>query len=123
MKTLMIIETAHGGTVFSLMYLAAFLSAAGIMVYQGAGRRYPMVSWLLILMTGVLFFIIGDKMVNYSFSQWITLFTTFQLPVTTEKNAVGGIIGLMAGIYLARLVLRFNRPVLDILALALPLAD
>ncbi len=122
MKTLMIIETTHGGMIFSLMYLAAFLAAAGVMVFQGAKKGYPMVSWMLILLTGVVFFIIGDKAINYTYDQWSCIFSEFRLPETDEKNALGGIIGLLAGIGLASLILRFKRPVFDNLAIALPVA-
>jgi phosphatidylglycerol:prolipoprotein diacylglycerol transferase len=122
MKTLMIIETVHGGMMFGLTYLAAFLIAAGIMVFHGLKKGYPVGSWLLILITGVVFFIIGDKVFTYSIGQWHTVFTEFRFPVAVEKNALGGIIGLLGGILFAKMVLRFTRPVFDSLAIALPVA-
>lgn len=122
MKTLMIIETVHGGMLFSLTYVAAFLLAAGIMIFQGVKKGYPLSNWLLILITGVVFFIIGDKVFTYSPGQWLRVLTEFQFPAAIEKNALGGIIGLFAGIFLARFLLRFNRPVFDLLAIALPVA-
>ena len=40
MRTLMIIHTAHGGMLFSLTYLAAFLVAAGMMINEEGYRTY-----------------------------------------------------------------------------------
>jgi prolipoprotein diacylglyceryltransferase len=122
MKTLMIIETAHGGMYFSLTYLAAFLLAAGMMIYEGFRKGYPRSAWLLIILSGVLFFIIGDKMFTYTPEQWNQVLTSFHFPVADKKTVLGGIIGLFAGIFIAKTFLRFNRPILDNLAIALPVA-
>jgi phosphatidylglycerol:prolipoprotein diacylglycerol transferase len=122
MKTLMIINTAHGGMFFSLTYLAAFLVAAGMMIIEGFKKGYPKSAWLLILLTGVIFFIIGDKIFTYSPEEWTQVFTRFHFPETDKKTVLGGIVGLFTGLLLAKTWLRFKRPVLDTLAVALPLA-
>jgi len=122
MKTLMIISTAHGGMFFSLTYLAAFLVAAGMMVHEGFRKGYPKSAWLLIFLTGVIFFIIGDKVFTYSSEEWAEVFTRFHFPEAHKKTVLGGIIGLFTGLVLAKTWLRFNRPVLDSLAVAMPLA-
>jgi prolipoprotein diacylglyceryltransferase len=122
MKTLMIIETAHGGMFFFLTYLAAVLVAAGMTIFYGYRKGYPKSTWLLILFTGLLFFIIGEKVASYSSGQWMQVFTSFQLPETDKKTILGGIIGLFVGLILAKICLRFNRPVLDRFAVALPLS-
>ena len=122
MKTLIIIETAHLGMFFSLTYFAAFVVASGIMIHQGFKKGYPKCAWLLIILTGVIFFIIGTKAATYSQEQWFQVITRFQFPLANGKTILGGIIGLLAGIFIAKLWLRFNRPVLDTLAIALPLS-
>jgi len=122
MKTIFIIGTTHGGTIFSIVYMAAFLTAAGIMIFSGVRRRYPLSSWLLILMTGILFFIIGEKCTTFSKEQWINFLSTFWIPETDGKNAFGGVIGLFAGLLIARYFLKFRRPVFDTMAIALPVA-
>ena len=122
MKTLMIIETAHGGTYFSITYLLAFLVAAGMATYAGFRKGYPRSTWLLITLTGVIFFIIGNKVLTYSPEQWTQLFTRFHFPIADKKTILGGILGLFAGAFIAKSWLRFNRPVIDTLAVALPLA-
>ena len=107
---------------FSFAYLTAFLIAAGIMILTGLKKGYPLSSYLLILAGGVIFFIIGDKVFTWSPGEWINAITRLQFPETVEKNALGGIIGLFVGILLAQAVLRFNLPVFDHLAIALPMA-
>jgi prolipoprotein diacylglyceryltransferase len=122
MKTLMIIETTHGGMFFAITYLAAFLIAAGMMINEGIRKGYPRSAWLLIILTGTIFFIIGDKVFTYFPEQWAQVFTRFHFPETGNKTVLGGIVGLITGILLAKAWLRFNRPVLDTLAIALPVA-
>jgi phosphatidylglycerol:prolipoprotein diacylglycerol transferase len=122
METQMIIGTDHGGTIFSLTYTAAFLVAAGMMIHAGFRKNYPRSPWLLIILTGVIFFIIGDKVFTYSPDQWYEVFTRFQMPAADKKTVLGGIAGLLAGIFIARACLGFNRPVLDTLAIALPVS-
>ena len=121
MVTLMIINTTHGGMFFSLTYVAAFLVAAGMMINEGFRKGYPGSAWLLIILTGVIFFIIGDKVFTYSQEQWVQVFTRFHFPEADKKTVLGGIVGLFTGMFLAKTWLRFNRPVLDTLAVALPL--
>jgi prolipoprotein diacylglyceryltransferase len=122
MKTQMIIETAHGGIFFSLTYLAAVLVAAGMTIFYGYRKGYPKSTWLLILVTGLLFFVIGEKVASYTSGQWMKVLTGFQLPEADKKTILGGITGLFAGLILAKKWLKFNRPVLDSFALALPIA-
>ena len=120
MQMLMIIDTAHGGMYFSLTYLAAMLVASGMMIYTGLNKGYPRSTWLLILLTGVIFFIIGNKVFTYSPEQWTRVFTRFQFPMADKKTILGGIIGLFAGIFSAKTFLRFKCPVMDTIAIGLP---
>lgn len=122
MKTLMVIETAHNGMYFSLTYLAALIIGAGIVIFSGFRKGYPKLPWLMILLTGGLFFIIGEKVFSYSGEQWSQVITRFNFPSTDKKTILGGIIGLYAGLLLAKSFLNFKQPVLDNFAIALPVA-
>lgn len=118
----MIIETSHGGMIFALTYLAAILVAAGIAFFCGIRKGYPKNTWLLILTTGLIFFILGEKLAAFSSDQWVELFTQLHLPPSTRMTILGGILGLTSGLLLAKKVLGFRQPVFDHFALALPLA-
>ncbi len=122
MKTLMIIETTHGGLFYSLTYLGAILAAAAIVTYSGFRKGYPKIAWLLILMAGGLFFITGEKVFTYTMDLWNTVFTKFVLPPTSRKTILGGIIGLFTGLIIAKVLLKFRLPVFDHFAIALPVA-
>jgi phosphatidylglycerol:prolipoprotein diacylglycerol transferase len=122
MKTMMIIDTTHGGEYFSLAFLLAFLISGSILIYHGIKKDYPLGSWMLILASSVVFFIIGDKASTFSMAQWGEVFTKFRLPEAVEKNGLGGILGMLAGIWLAKVILGFNRPVFNHLAIAIPLS-
>jgi len=118
----MIIDTTHGGMYFSIAYLAAFATAAVMMVVYGWKKDYPMTAWLLMLVTGVISFITGEKIFSYSSGEWTTVLTGHGFPASENKMVLGGIISLVAGVCLAKLWLRFDRPVLDSFVVALPLA-
>lgn len=122
MKALLIIETTHSGIYFSLTYLAAFLVAAGIAICSGFKKGYPKLSWIIILMTGGLFFIIGEKVFSYSMEHWVEVFTRLYFTPTDKKTILGGIIGLFTGLMLAKTILKFRQPVLDNFAVALPVS-
>ena len=104
----MIIETTHGGMMFALTYLAAILLAAGIAFYSGIKHGYPKRTWMLILTTGLIFFILGEKLAAFSSDQWVELFTRFHLPDATRVTILGGILGLATGLILAKKTLKFH---------------
>ncbi len=122
MKTLMLIETLHGGMYFATAYLAAFLAAAVMILHSGFRKGFPIHTMLLIILSGVIFFILGNKMFTYTPEQWIQVFARLSFPETEKKTVLGGIIGLFVGIFIATKLLKFNRPALDTLAVALPVA-
>ncbi len=111
---------SNGGMMFALTYLAAILLAAGIAFYRGIKHGYPKRTWMLILTTGLIFFILGEKLAAFSSDQWVELFTRFHLPDATRMTILGGILGLATGLILAKKTLKFNQPVFDHFALAWP---
>ncbi|MCX6285158.1 MAG: prolipoprotein diacylglyceryl transferase, partial [Bacteroidetes bacterium] len=122
MKILFIIATTHGDLFYSITYLTSILMVAAMTIYIGFDKGYPKISWFLLVMSGGLFFIIGEKAFSYSSGQWMQVFQGFPLPPTQKKTILGGILGLFAGLILAKIWLRFHRPILDNFAIALPLA-
>ncbi len=122
METLFIIDTTHGEIYYSISYMAAILIAAAMGFYAGVRMGYPKFPWLLLMMAGGMFFIIGEKVATYSPGQWMQVFTDFQLPRTGKKTILGGILGLSAGLILGKTWFRFYRPVVDNFAIALPVA-
>ncbi len=102
-----------------MFYVAAFLVATCILIFSGIRNHYPVRTWLLIILFGILCFIIGNKAITMSIPEWGQLFRGHS-PSDSGRSMLGGILGLTAGILIARRWLKFNRPVLDHLAYALP---
>ncbi len=119
MKTLFIITTTEHSFLYGLFYLAAFLVSAGIFIFAGIRRKYPVSTWLLITLFGVLFFIIGNKLITINAAGWQQLLSGNGLP-ETGRSVLGGILGLIAGLLIAKHWLKFDLPVLDNLAYAVP---
>jgi prolipoprotein diacylglyceryltransferase len=120
MKNLFIITTSEHSFLYSLFYVAAFLISAGIFIFSGLRKKYPVGTWLLITLFGVLFFIVGNKIATLNAANWQQLFNGSGLP-ETGRSILGGILGLVAGLLIAKRLLKFDRPVLDNLAYALPI--
>jgi len=120
MKSLFTITTEQQG-LFSLFYLLAFLIGILILIFEGRRRKYPMSSWVFIIASGVIFFIVGNKLFTYSFWQLEQLFTEHSLLNNGGKTVLGGIVGGIFGFVLAKKILNFKAPVLDTVAIMLPI--
>jgi prolipoprotein diacylglyceryltransferase len=121
MHTLFTITTGHGGLYYSLFYMAAFLLAGGILIYRGFRSNYPGRAWLVVTLFGAMCFIIGNKLITMDPGDLPGLFRNGNWP-ETGRSILGGIMGLILGLIIARKWLKIRYPVLDHLAYALPLA-
>ena len=119
MKTLFILSDPHNGFCYAIFYGAAFLTATGIFIYQGLRNHYTPGTWLIIALSGILAGILGNKIVTIDAAGWAQLFRGGSLP-ESGRSVLGLILGLIVGVMLAKRWLRFNQPVLDHLAYALP---
>lgn len=116
----LILGSTKGGFYFDFFYLLAFVFATVWMLWEGYKRKIHWVSWLLILAFSRLAFIIGTKIISYSASDWIFIFTQFELPPTSFKVIIGGfILGIGAFLFAIRLF-RIPTGSLDALAIAVP---
>lgn len=114
------LSSEYGSIIYRLMYMLAFIAAIAIFIYNGFQAGYPKRTWLWITLSGIVFFILGNKLLTISPAQWFQFFQDFQLPDTGKHSLLGGILGMIAGFYLGAKWLRFPFPVLDKLAIALP---
>ncbi len=105
---------------FSSFYLLAFLITIIFLFIEGHRRKYSLSSWSLIIFTGILFFIIGTKLFTYSLGQLDSIISDQYLVNQGRKTILGGILGGLFGFTLAKKWLNFKEPVLDLLAIILP---
>lgn len=120
MKSLFIITTADHSFLYGLFYCAAFILSAGIFVFTGLRKKYPVSTWLLITLSGVLFFILGNKLITLKLDDWQQVLSGNGLP-ETGRSVLGGIPGLIVGLLIAKHWLKFEHSVLDNLAYAIPI--
>ena len=115
------IAEVHEVNWYSLLYFLSSILTYLSLCYLGWKKGYPMLSWILILVTGALFFIIGTKLVTFRSEEWTTLFREGIFPHTVNKSAIGGLLFAILGIEISRSWLKIKEFVLDTYVLIVPL--
>lgn len=114
-------QLSYHGHLFSFFYSAAFLAALGMLLLEGYRRKFPMVSWILIVSFSQILFIAGTRFFALSPAEWGEMIRHFVLPESSKKELFGGVFLLMAGVWAGKRWLHFRPPVADAFALAIPL--
>lgn len=116
------ITPTNGQFYYDLSYFTAIILAGVFFMIDGRHKKYPTAEWSLIFSSGIIFLIIGTKLFTYTPGDWNAIINTYQFPYTERKTILGGILGGIAGIWIAKKMLRFQHPVLDSFAVSLPAA-
>ena len=103
-----------------IFYVGSYLVMLLLLVIMAAKRKYPLYPFLLILITTALFAVTGGKLASYSIEDWKLVFQEFRFPYTEDKRILGYIFFGFAGLILSRRVLRFDRDIFGLLAIAWP---
>lgn len=111
----------NGGNWYSLFYLISSVLTFIFLLYLGQKKGYPLLSWILILVSGALFFIIGTKLLTFRSEEWTVLLRDGVIPHTASKSAIGGMLFAILGIELSRSWLKIKEFVLDTYVLMVPL--
>lgn len=114
------IDIVNGAFLYQLFYQIAFVVSLVLVIYEGNKRKYPLLDWLIIVVSLRVVFIAGTKVGTYSLADWNELVSIFSLPVTENKTMIGGIIAVLLFIPLLKNFLKFNHSILDAYVLALP---
>jgi len=107
---------------FAFFFVAAFLVPALLLARKGMRERWPLLPWLTIIAWGVTFGLIGSKLILMPAGGLLDAIARCRLPAASDKTLLGGLLGGILGIQLARRWLGFDYPVADAYALVLPLA-
>lgn len=106
---------------YGVFYKLAFLSFIAILLAAGMRRRYPLSTWLLIVGFTTTFFIVGSKLGTAPLDTLKHLLGTNFSYESSEKSAImGGLLGLLAILGIKKW-LRFDAPIADTFAFALPI--
>lgn len=112
----------NGGLLYQLFYLAAFLVAYAILLYEGYRRKFPMLSWVLILASIRIAVVIGTKVFSYTSGEWAYMFENHLFLPNDQKTMFGGfLLGVLTWLVISRL-LRFRFPAWDAVAYVIPAA-
>ena len=115
-------DITNGGLLYQLFYVLAFVAAYAILIYEGFRRKFPLLSWVLILAFIRLAVVIGTKLFSYSSDEWSYMLQNHTLLQNPEKTMFGGVL-LGVGAYLiARYLLKFRHSAWDTVAIAFPVA-
>ena len=122
MENHLLIGIDNGGLLYQLFYLAAFLVAYAILIYEGWKRRFPLLSWVLILAAIRMAVVIGTKVFSYSPDEWQYMFENHIFLPNAQKTMFGGfLLGVVAWLVVSRL-LKFRKPAWDAVAYVIPAA-
>jgi prolipoprotein diacylglyceryltransferase len=107
---------------YQLFYVIAFLVAYIVLVAEGYHRKFPLLTWILILAGLRLAVVAGTKLFSYSPDEWHFMFRNHCFLPNSEKSMFGGFLAGVAVYLVARNILKFRHPAWDTAAYAFPLA-
>lgn len=120
MNSLLTVPMNYMGASYAIFYLFAFIVGFFIVLYEGYRRKWPLVSWFIVMAWCTIWAIIGSKLGVISIVEWNTALHNGSLPSTVEKSFLGGILGGLLGIFFILRLLKLRLSVSDAFAFALP---
>ena len=121
MNPLAIINTENGGRYYAFFYFLAFLVGFAVLLREGRKRKYPILPWLLIVMTCFLFFIIGTQAIRLTADDWFKALQLRPPGHSVGRSVLGGIVFVIPALLLAKKILRFHYSTLDAFAWVAPI--
>jgi phosphatidylglycerol:prolipoprotein diacylglycerol transferase len=107
---------------YAIFYQITFVAGALLIFYEGHRRKWPLLPWLIVIGFCAVGAIIGSKLAVLALEELNEAVQHWRLPYSTQKTYLGGILGGIAGVYLARRWQGFRYSVLDAFAITVPLA-
>jgi len=106
------------GSAFPFFYALACIVGSAIVFYEFRRKGLSIENSIAIILSCLIFGIIGTKAVTLSPDNILLLLKTGVLPTFTEKSALGGILGVLAGAEIVRRSLGFKNSLTDSFAFA-----
>lgn len=121
MNSLFTVPMNYLGGSYAIFYLFAFIVGFFIVLYEGYRRKWPLVSWFIVMAWCSIWAIIGSKLGVISIEEWNAALHHGNLPATVEKSFLGGILGGLLGVFFILRLLKLRLSVSDAFAFALPI--
>ncbi|MHC1730621.1 MAG: prolipoprotein diacylglyceryl transferase [Bacteroidales bacterium] len=122
MESNMSLDISNGGLLYQIFYTAAFLAAYAILAYEGYRRKFPIVTWLLILASVRLAVVTGTRLFAWTPEEWQFMTVNHIFLPAARKTMFGGFALGVAMYLLVSRILRFRHNPWDTLAYAFPAA-
>ncbi|MCX6302052.1 MAG: prolipoprotein diacylglyceryl transferase [Bacteroidia bacterium] len=122
MEKHVLIDISNGSLLYQIFYVLAFVVAYVIIFCEGYKRKFPLLTWVLII-AGIRFaVVIGTKIFTYSAEEWRFMLESQTFLPNNQKTMFGGFL-LGTGAYLLlRYLFNFRHSVWDTVAIAFPAA-
>jgi len=114
------IDIANGQYFYDLFYQISFLLVLIIYLIEGHKRKFPWSTWLLVIVTVRIFFIIGSKFGAITSEDFRYFAENLRFPALYNTNLIGALIFGFIGVGIAKILLRIRYPILDAFAIAAP---
>ena len=115
------IDIGNGQFYYDLFYQISFLLVLIVYLAEGYRRKFPWSTWLLVIITVRIFFIIGSKFGAITPQDFSYFAEHLQFPAQHYKNLMGALFFGFVGVGFAKVLLRIKYPILDAFAIAAPL--
>ncbi len=105
---------------YPTFYLLAIYVGSGIVIYEIYRRRIPLLPMLVVMVWGLIFGIIGSKLLTLTPQEFWTGIKSGRVLFIHEKVYLGWLLGGMIGIKIFRRIMGFKFDLFDLFAFALP---
>ena len=114
------IDIVNGQYFYELFYQVSFLLVLFIYLIEGYKRKFPWSTWLLVIITVRIFFIVGSKFGAITPADFNYFTQHFQFQAQYNINLLGALVFGFIGVGFSKWLLRIKYPILDAFAIAAP---
>jgi prolipoprotein diacylglyceryltransferase len=114
------IDIDNGQYFYDLFYQVSFLLVLFIYLIEGYKRKFPWSTWLLVIITVRIFFMIGSKFGAITPEDFNYFTQHLQFPAQYNTNLMGALVFGFIGVGVAKWLLKIKYPILNAFAIAAP---
>ena len=105
---------------YALCYVTAFVVCFVILIVEGRQRGLPTLPWLLVIVTGFIFFVLGCRIFALSAEDWRSVVTYHSFGQLSGMVMLGGLLLSVTAIFAAKRLLKLDDSALDAYGFIIP---